>query len=322
MKILVTAPYNKQGLDELSQKFGEVVYKPWKKHGKAYSEGDLLRILEEEKAEGLITEHDEVTSKVIETFNELKFIGVCRGTPSNVAVETAKRYGIPVLNTPARNAQAVAELFVSNVIMLLRNTMESIKWLEARKWDSGSHTSYLQFKGNELAGKKVGMVGFGAVGQHIAKILKNFPCEILYYDPYLEGEFPYTKSELTTIFKDCQIVSVNLPATKTTKNFIDKKLIDKMSPDAVLVNMSRAMVVNRKDLFNALSSNRIRGAVIDVFDHEPPDEADYNLINLDNVLATPHIAGATHEVEDHHVTIMNMALSDYFIEQNNELIKS
>src|SRR5690606_34133385 len=116
MKILITAPYNEQGQSELSARFGEIIYKPWKPHGRAYRAEELIQLLEESQADALITEHDEVTAQVIERFPNLKFIGVCRGTASNVSLETAKALGIPVLNTPARNAQAVAEMFIANVI--------------------------------------------------------------------------------------------------------------------------------------------------------------------------------------------------------------
>ena len=89
---------------------------------------------------------------------------------------------------------------------------------------------------------------------------------------------------------------------------IDKKLFSKMKNDAIFVNTARASVVNRKDLLEVLENKKIRGAVLDVFVHEPPDELDYQLIHMPQVLATPHIAGATHEVEDHHVKIMNERL--------------
>src|SRR5699024_3487596 len=123
MRILITAPYNKQAQQALKEAFGEIIYKPWKPHGRAYNEQELMQLLEQTRAEALITEHDEVTEKVIEAHPKLQFIGVCRGTPSNVALKTAKQKGIPVFNTPARNAQAVAEMFIANVINLLRNTL-------------------------------------------------------------------------------------------------------------------------------------------------------------------------------------------------------
>src|SRR5690606_40745003 len=90
MKILITAPYNEQGRSELSARFGEIIYKPWKPQGRAYRAEELIQLLEETQADALITEHDEVTAQVIERFPHLKFIGVCRGTASNVSLETAK----------------------------------------------------------------------------------------------------------------------------------------------------------------------------------------------------------------------------------------
>lgn len=165
MKILVTAPYNEKGIEQLNTKIGEVIYKPWKSNGRAYNENELMQLLSETKAEALITEHDEVTAKVIEAFPKLKFIGVCRGTPSNVATEFAKNKGIPVYNTPGRNAQAVAEMFFAGVIILMRKILPANDWLNKEEWEKGAHTSYLQFKGNELANKTIGMVGFGDVGK-------------------------------------------------------------------------------------------------------------------------------------------------------------
>ncbi|HEX8039066.1 MAG TPA: NAD(P)-dependent oxidoreductase, partial [Chryseosolibacter sp.] len=187
MRILVTAPYNEKERKVLETNFGEVIYRPWKPHGRAYTESELMALLSETGAEALITEHDQVTSTVIEQNAGLQFIGVCRGTPSNVALETARRKGIPVFHTPGRNAQAVAEMFIANVITLMRRTIPAWQWLQEEKWEKGAHTSYLEFKGTELAGKTIGMVGFGAVGQHIARLAKAFPCTIRFYDPYLES---------------------------------------------------------------------------------------------------------------------------------------
>lgn len=313
MKILVTAPYNDKARKELQEAFGEIIYKPWKPHGRAYNESELMTLLKESGAQALITEHDQVTENVIEQFPQLQFIGVCRGTPSNVAVSTAREKSIPVFHTPARNAQAVAEMFVANVITLLRNTIAGWQWLQAEKWEAGTHTSYLQFKGNELAGKKIGMVGFGAVGQRIARLVRAFPCHVQFYDPFLKSfESEYFKVSLEEVFESSDIVSINLPVNDETKGMIDKRLLGKMKKDAIFVNTARAVVVNRDDLLEALEKNLIRGAVLDVFDCEPPDATDYKLIHHPNVLATPHIAGATFEVEDHHASIMNKALFDHF----------
>jgi D-3-phosphoglycerate dehydrogenase len=312
--MLITAPYNEKARRVLEESLGEVVYKPWKTNGRAYKEDELISLLQQTKANAFITEHDSVTEKVIQSFPDLNFIGVCRGTPSNVAVEAASEAGIPIFFTPARNAEAVAEIFIANVITFMRKTVAASNWLQDGKWESGAHDSYLQFKGAELAGKSIGMVGFGAIGQRIAQMVKVFPCTVGFYDPYIESpDEAYEKTSLTAIFENSDIVSVHLPANKQTEGMIDKALFSKMKPDAIFVNTSRAMVVNSEDLLTVLETKRIAGAILDVFDHEPPDTLDYRIIHQPNVLATPHIAGATFEVEDHHAEIMNRNLLNWFV---------
>lgn len=320
MNILITAPYHEKALKELETLFGPITYRLWKSKGSAYNEQELIALLQEAKPDALITEHDEVTEKVIQSYPTLKFIGVCRGTPSNIAIEAATQLSIPVFNTPARNAQAVAEMFIANLVTFMRNTLAGIKWLEEEKWDKGAHTSYLQFKGNEIAGKKIGMVGFGAVGQTIANILQHFPTDIIYYDPYYTSENPhYKKASLHDLFSTCDVVAIHLPVTEQTVGMINRDLIALMKEEAIFVNTSRAVVVNRLDLLDAIEQGKIKGAILDVFDHEPPDEIDYKLIHHAHVLATPHIAGATHEVEDHHADIMNGCLKNYFKEGNKDI---
>lgn len=214
--------------------------------------------------------------------------------------------------TPGRNAQAVAEMFIGNVISFLRHTSASNQWLKDGEWDSDYLQAYVKFKGNELTGKTVGMIGFGAVGQRIAKLLTAFDCKIKYYDPYIQDDHPlYEKASLKTVFSDSDIVSVHLPRTEETLGLIDRQYFDLMKESAIFVNTSRAVVVNREDLLFVLKEHKISGAILDVFYHEPPEESDYELISLPNVLATPHLAGATFEVEDHHVTILNKALKKW-----------
>lgn len=312
MTVLVTAPYNEEGRKELKNLFGSVAYHSWKEQGRAYREKDMIQLLKETNAIGLITELDQVTDSVFTSVPDLSFVGVCRGMPSNVDVAAASKRGIPVFYTPGRNAQAVAEMFIGNMISFLRHTSTSNQWLKDGKWDSDYLQAYVKFKGNELSGKTVGMVGFGAVGQRIAKLLTAFDCQIKYYDPYVQDDHPlYQKVSLKTVFSDSDIVSIHLPRTEETLGLIDRAYFDLMKESAIFVNTSRAVVVNREDLLSVLKEHKIRGAILDVFYHEPPEESDYELISLPNVLATPHLAGATFEVEDHHVAILNEALKKW-----------
>ncbi|HVF97245.1 MAG TPA: NAD(P)-dependent oxidoreductase, partial [Flavisolibacter sp.] len=199
-------------------------------------------------------------------------------------------------------------------------TLPAIEWLKGGHWSEGAHASYLQFKGNEIAGKTIGMVGFGAIGQRIAKIMECFPCNVQYYDPFVEATAnQYKKTTIEDVFQTSDLVSIHLPVTPQTIGMIDKKLLSTMKPEAIFVNTARAVVVNRLHLLHVLENNKIRGAILDVFEQEPPDDTDNKLIHLPNVLATPHIAGATFEVENHHADIMNEAVMDWFVKGRSSL---
>jgi D-3-phosphoglycerate dehydrogenase len=123
---------------------------------------------------------------------------------------------------------------------------------------------------------------------------------------------------LEDVFAKSDIVSIHLPVNEQTKGMIGESLLKRMKKEAIFVNTSRASVVKREALLEVLLNKGIRGAVLDVFDAEPPDELDYKLIHLPQVLATPHIAGATHEVEDHHANIMNNNLLNWYVKDKKE----
>lgn len=304
MNILVTAPMRPADLDQLRTYFEHVVYHPWTLNGAGYDAETTLSMLQVAKADAFISELDDVSAYVLDQYHSLKFIGDCRANPANIDLEAASRYRIPVICTPARNAQAVAELLVGLLIDFMRNVHPATKWIEAGNWQKGT-TPYYEFMGNELCGKKIGFVGFGAVGKVAAKLLSGFDMEILYYDPYVtDANANYHKAELEVVFTTCDIVSIHLPVLPTTKGMVNKALLEKMREDAIFVNTSRSAVVDMDALHTLLKEKKIRGAILDVFDHEPPTENDLALMALPNVLATPHICGATYEVTDHQSQII------------------
>lgn len=320
MNILITAPYDDNCRAEIEKSFGNVFYFPWKEKGAPYNQDQLLEMLNKYDIDGLITELDEVNQFVIEHASNLKFIGVCRANPVNVDLEAANQHQIPVFNTPARNAQAVTEILIGSLISFYRNIGESNSWLKDRKWNENNDRPYLMFRGNEIAGKTVGFVGFGAVGSKVANILKEFPCNIQYYDPFVESNEHYEEVSLEDLFKTSDIVSIHLPVNESTKGLIDAELLNSMMPNSVLVNTARAAVIDQQSLYTILKEGKICGAILDVFENEPPLDDDYNLIELSNVLATPHIAGASYEVEDHHSYIMNRNINKYFLENEKNHI--
>ena len=162
MKVYVRAPYEEACLAELKEIFDEVVYEPWTATGQRYYEDEMLEHLLQVQPDALITELDRVTEKVLAGYDRLKFIGDCRGTPANLQVDACTKAGVPILCTPGRNTQAVAEMVVGLILTMYRKTIPAIQWVKDGKWVQGT-TPYYLWMGNELQGKKVGFVGFGAI---------------------------------------------------------------------------------------------------------------------------------------------------------------
>ena len=161
MKVYVRAPYEEACLAELKEIFDEVVYEPWTATGQRYYEDEMLEHLLQVQPDALITELDRVTEKVLAGYDRLKFIGDCRGTPANLQVDACTKAGVPILCTPGRNTQAVAEMVVGLILTMYRKTIPAIQWVKDGKWVQGT-TPYYLWMGNELQGKKV-MV-FSAIG--------------------------------------------------------------------------------------------------------------------------------------------------------------
>ncbi len=310
MKVYVRAPYSKKALEELENLFEEVVYEPWTDRGERYYEDELLEKLQEIKPDILITELDRVTQKVLENYKDLKVIGDCRANPANIDVKACTENKVPVLCTPARNAQGVAEYLIGILLYYYRNLGDSIKWVQDKEWKEGT-TPYFLWRGNEIYGKKVGLVALGAVGRKVAKLFDAFGAHVSYYDPYVDIIEGYQKKTLEEIFSESDIVSLHLPVTEETREMIDMSLLSLMKKDSVLINTSRSEVVNTKDLEKILSEEKIGGFLTDVLDKEPPKEEELRILKYKNVVLTPHIAGATFEVVDHQSEILNDRLKKW-----------
>lgn len=315
MKVLVRAPLNEKSIEELKEYFEKVVYIPWTKDGKWYEEDETLALLQKEKPDVFITEIDRIRKKVLDKCTFLQAIGVCRGNPANVDVEECRNKQIPVFCTPARNAQAVAESLVGMLICFSRNIVEAVNWEKEGLWGTGE-TPYYKFKGNEIYGKKVGFIGFGAIGKAAARILKAFQTDIAFYDPYVEEFEFYKKEDLDEIFSTCDIISVHLPVLDSTKKMINRDLLGKMKSNAIFVNTARSAVVDMDALLETIKEGKIKGAVLDVLDHEPPTKEDLENWNLPNVLLTPHICGASYEVVNHHSKLISEQLINWVKERN------
>lgn len=320
MKLLIRAPFTDQKIEELRAYFDEIIYDPWTKTGERYYEDEMLCVLQEEKPDAIITELDRITEKVLHGYDKLQFIGDCRAMPANIEVEACTKAGVPVMCTPARNAQAVAEMLVGLLINFMRNVTPSAQWIKAGEWKEGT-TPYYTWMGHELCGKKVGFVGFGAVGKTAANLLEAFGCEINFYDPFVDFvKDNYNKCELEEIFEKCDIVSIHLPVLDSTKNLINVELLGKMKESAIFVNTARSAVVDEQALIQVLRDKKIQGAILDVLTVEPPTGEALEVARFDNVLLTPHICGSTFEVTDHQAEIITDRIIKWFKKEDLEKI--
>jgi D-3-phosphoglycerate dehydrogenase len=296
MKALVRAPFWSPSLKRLGKKL-EVTYESWMDANKLLSGEEFVERIQEEGIEIVVVEADFVPREVFEKATKLKFLGVCRADLAFVDVKAATESGILVVNTPARNAAAVAELTVGLMLSLLRNIPRAHQMVSSGAWIDPT-VAYFSMRGNELGGKTVGIVGFGAIGRRVTKILMAFDASILVYDPFLDPktikEAGAKSAELDELMKKSDIITLHTSTTPEAMGLISAQRIALMKPTAYLINAANAFVIDNEAIIQALKERRIAGAAFDVFETWPV-QSDSPLLKMDNVVLTPHIGGATAE---------------------------
>ncbi|MHA1725811.1 MAG: NAD(P)-dependent oxidoreductase [Promethearchaeota archaeon] len=300
MKAYVTACIDDESLEEL-KKIIEVTYEPWRIKKTLYFEVEELI----ERLEGhdiFITEADDLKKAEFFEKTNIKLVISCRGDPFNVNLEAATKNNIPVLNTPLRNVDAVAELTVGLMLVLARKLHEIDRVLHSKSFEIIEFEDYLdylnQFIGFELKAKTIGIIGFGQIGTRVADRLKSFGVKFLIHDPYVPEEKIKNygeKVELDHLMKESDIVTIHVMATDENDNLINEERINMMKKNAYLINTSKGSLVDYNALHEALKEKRIAGAALDVFPMEPVDE-DNEFLELDNVIVTPHVGGNTSEI--------------------------
>lgn len=255
---------------------------------------DLPGPLQEEirGAEVVITQFAPIGADLIGSCPDLKIIGVLRGGTENVDHEAAHARGIPIINTPGRNARAVAEFTVGMILAETRNIARThAKMMEGQWFKDFPNAGQVP----ELEGKTVGLVGAGNIGQLVMTFLSVFGVTCHYYDPYLDHCEHGTKVEdLDDLVSTSDIVTIHSRLTPETRHLIDARRIGLMKPNAVLINTARSGLVEEEALLDALEAGKIMGAAIDTFDVEPL-LADSRWLRLDNVTITSHLAGTTRD---------------------------
>ena len=231
-----------------------------------------------------------ISKSFIEKTKNLKLIGTLRGGAENIDVDFATQRNISVINTPGRNARAVAECTMGLILSEIRNIARSHASLKNKKWRRSFPNSNAI---PELCGKTAGLVGYGAVGHLMAGYLDAFGSNIIAYDPYYKGDpAPVQLVSLETLMKTSDVISIHARLTDENHHMIGERELSMMKPTAILVNTARSGLVDEKALIKALQAKSITGAALDVFDEEPLP-ANHPFIKLENVTITPHLAGST-----------------------------
>lgn len=276
--------------------------------------GDSSEIVDlAQGAEVLLTHTGPVTKAMLARLPDLKIIGCCRGGPVNINVAAATERRIPVVNAPARNAQAVIEFTLGAMLTECRGIGRAHKALSQGIWQ-GELYRY-ERAGQELQGQTVGLIGFGAIAQGLVPYLKPFGMRILAFDPYVKPErateLGVELADLSTVLGMADIVSIHARVTPETTHMMGAAQFAQMKPGAFFINTARGPLVDYDALYEALAGGHLAGAALDTFAEEPPP-ADWPLLALDNVTVTPHIAGASQEAARRGATIVAQDVANFF----------
>lgn len=299
MRALITCEVSDDFLSALKARNIVFELSGWGQSGEVLNEEALVS--RAYNCEIVIVEIEELSKSVIQALPNLNFVGVSRGAPVNVDVDYCKELGIPVVHTPGRNADSVADYCVSMMLDLSRKFTASSRHLSAEGWMYDGKLPYLEFRGRELGKLKIGLYGFGQIGARVAQRLHNgFGAQVYYFDPFVESSIHAKKtSSLEELFEISDIVSLHAPVTPETENSIDMELLKKLGNEGILISSARAKLIVEEDLYKALTSGEIASAAIDVFWSEPITSED-RWVELPNVICTPHIAGASLDVISNH----------------------
>jgi D-3-phosphoglycerate dehydrogenase len=234
-----------------------------------------------------------VTKDIIEAADKLKAIGRAGVGVDNIDVEAATKKGIVVMNAPAGNTLSAAEHAIAMLFALSRNIPQAHSGLKCKRWEKK------KYAGVEVYGKTLGIIGLGRVGAHVARMAKGIGMKVVGYDPLIPEErakeLGIELVELDRLLKESDYVSLHIPLTPETQHIIGERELKLMKNCARVINCARGGVVDEGALYEALKNGDIAGAALDVFKEEPL--SDSPLLELDNVIVTPHLGASTQEAQ-------------------------
>ena len=259
-------------------------------------------------AQVAVTQMAPFTRRVLASSDALKLIVCCRGGPVNINLTAATERGIAVCTTPGRNAVAAAEHAVALLLAALRRIPDRHASVRAGEWRSDLYA--LTECGSELAGATVGLIGYGAIGRRVARILRAFEAEVLVHDPYLPDDAEVTSTPLPELLSRSTVVSLHARLTDETRGMIGTAELAAMPRGAALVNTARGGLVDYPAVVEALASGQLGAAAFDVYETEPVDPAS-PLLSAPNTALTPHLAGATVQTAERAARLAATAVGAY-----------
>ncbi len=246
--------------------------------------------------EALLVQGAPVTAEVLDASYDLRIVGCARGGPVNVDIAAVTERGLPLVNTPGKNAEAVADQTLAFLIMLARGFPRAQRFLDEGhqlkdNWEGA------KFTGSDLRRHTLGLVGFGLIGHKVARRALAFGMRVIAYDPYTEidpADGVEQAVSLDRLLAEADFVSLHARVTKENLNMFDTVTFSRMRPGSYFVNTARETLVDEDALDAALESGRLAGAALDVV-MPCPEGTPHRFLRHANVVMTPHIGGATHE---------------------------
>ena len=286
--VLICDSINQTGIDILKKAGMQVDYKP------NILTDELLSIVKEYQVI-LVRSRTKITREIIQAASNAKIIARAGVGLDNIEVTAAEEKGIRVVNASEAAINAVSELTVGNMISLARSIPLADSEMKRGKWIKKN------LMGTELSGKYLGIIGVGNIGRNVGRIAKALRMNIIGYDPYpidrdYIKEVGLIVTDLNTLIQSADFITCHVPLLEETKHLFNAELISNMKSTAYIINASRGGVIDETALYNALCNGSIAGAALDVFETEPP--INNLLIELPNVICTPHIAAQTKEAQE------------------------
>jgi D-3-phosphoglycerate dehydrogenase len=285
MKVIIADSINAKGISDLKEVADVLV-------DTDITPEELVNVIKDFDAI-VIRSRTKVTREVIEAAPKLKIIARAGVGVDNVDVQAATERGIMVINAPESTSITVAEHAMGLMLSMARKISIADKSVKEGKWEKS------RFMGIELNNKTLGIIGMGRIGSQVVIRAKSFGMDIMVYDPYISeeaaAEMGVSVGDRETVIKESDVITIHVPLTPETKHSISTKEFEMMKDSAFIINCARGGIIDEDALYEALNQNKIGGAALDVFENEPPKGSP--LLDLDNLVTTPHIGASTAEAQ-------------------------